>query len=251
MNTNRSLASVAGPIAASIERAAKEILILILFTFLVLSPAASPVNAQDDEPVQTEITTPTGSRGVMMRPRDPGRYPAVLHLYGSGESVEKSLPVLRVFARAGYVALVVAYRDTPGAGVDLEDVAAALEYLRRSPFVGKNLVALNGFSLGARTALRLAAHQDVRAVSAIAARTSAGSPPTIIDEAALIKAPVLLQHGTEDPMVPYQDSVLLADRLKGLKHRVQLVTYRGADHNNLPWDQVYQRVLLFFRDYVR
>ena len=30
--------------------------------------------------------------------------------------------------------------------------------------------------------------------------------------------------------------------------RVTLVTYKGFDHNGLPWDRVYERALVFFRD---
>ena len=90
--------------------------------------------------------------------------------------------------------------------------------------------------------------QDVRAVSAIAARTTGGEPPTLLDDADKLKMPILLQHGTEDPAVPYQDSVLLEQKLKGLKRRVTLVTYKGFDHNGLPWDRVYERALVFFRD---
>jgi len=93
--------------------------------------------------------------------------------------------------------------------------------------------------------------EDVRAVSAIAARTTGGDPPTILDLADRFRMPILLQHGTEDPTVPYQDSVLLEQKLKSLKKRVQLVSYKGADHNGLPWDRVYERVLSFFRDSLR
>jgi dienelactone hydrolase len=114
----------------------------------------------------------------MVRPYGSGPYPAVLHLHGSGETVAKSVVLLRVFARAGYVAMDVEYRQIDGAGIDLEDVYASLEFLKRSRFVRKGLVGLNGFSLGARTALRVAANQEVRAVSAIAARTSAGTAST-------------------------------------------------------------------------
>ena len=226
----------------------------VLVAGLIVLPRPSPSAAQIDEPgqiVQTDVTTPTGSQGVMVRPYGPGPYPAILHLHGSGETVAKSVVLLRAFARAGYVAMDIEYRQAAGGGIEIDDVYASLEYLKRSRFVRKGLIGLNGFSLGARTALRVAATQEVRAVSAIAARTTGGAAPTILDEADRLKVPILLQHGTEDPVVPYADSVLLEQKLKGLERRVQLVSYRGADHNNLPWDRVYERVLLFFRDYIR
>jgi dipeptidyl aminopeptidase/acylaminoacyl peptidase len=209
---------------------------------------------QLDELIQTDVTTHTGSKGVMVRPYGPGPYPAVLHLHGSGETVAKSLVVLRILARAGYVSMDIEYPPASSGSVenlDVRDAAASLEFLKASRFVRKNLVGLNGFSRGARAALRLAAIQDVRAVSAIAARSSGGVAPTILDEAERLKAPILLQHGMKDPTVPYQDSVLLERRLKSLGRRVKLVSYRNAGHNDLPWDKVYEQVLRFFDDNLR
>ncbi|HKT80558.1 MAG TPA: dienelactone hydrolase family protein [Vicinamibacterales bacterium] len=234
---------------------------LVCFAALIFS--GSPARSQDDpftrpsdldsapqQIVETNVTTPSGGTGVMVRPSGSGPFPAVLHLHGSGESVAKSLVVLRLFARAGYVAMDIDYKET-GNGIDVDDVYRSLEFLKASRYVRKNAIGLNGFSLGARTALRIALTTDVKAVSAIAARTTSGAPPTILDQADRLTMPILLQHGTEDPQVPYADSVALEQKLKGLKRRVQLVSYKGAEHNNLPWDRVYQRVLQFFRDNVR
>lgn len=200
--------------------------------------------------VQTEITTASGTPGVLMRPFAEGPYPAVLHLHGSGDTLANNLVFLRRFARAGYVALGVEYRQT-GAGADLEDALAALDYLEQSRYVSRGAVALNGFSRGARLALRIAVQRDVRAVSATAARTTAGPSPTILDEAERLRVPVLLQHGTDDPLVPHEDSVRLAERLRTLGRRVEFFSYPGADHNYLPWNRVYDRVVLFFREHVR
>jgi dienelactone hydrolase len=116
--------------------------------------------------------------------------------------------------------------------------------------VRRGVIGLNGFSRGGRAALRLAAIQDVRAVSAIGVRTTTGDPPTILDDADRLKMPILLQHGVLDAG-PAADMPLLERKLKSLKRRVQLVSYRGASHNDMPWDVVYQRVLEFFRDNLR
>ena len=234
------------------QRSVAMALVACLVVLSQSTPSTAQFEAQSDQVIQTDVTTPTGSQGVMVRPSNPGQYPAILHLHGSGETVAKSVALLRAFARAGYVAMDIEYRDAAsGTGIDINDVYASLEFLKSSRYVRKGLVGLNGFSLGARTALRVAITQDVRAVSAIAARTTRGTPPTILDEADKLKMPILLQHGTKDPGVPYEDSVLLEKKLKSLKRRVQLISYKGAEHNNLPWDQVYERVLLFFRDNIR
>jgi dienelactone hydrolase len=96
------------------------------------------------------------------------------------------------------------------------DIYKSLEFLNGSSHVRNGVIGLNGFSLGARMALHVAAHKKVLAVSAIGARTSSKDNPTVLDEAASLNCPILLQHGTEDSVAPYQDAVLLEKKLKGL-----------------------------------
>jgi dipeptidyl aminopeptidase/acylaminoacyl peptidase len=224
--------------------------ILALACFSVVA-GAQPAPAQDEGVVEVNVTTPTGSRGVMTRPAGDGPYPAVLHLFGSGETVTSIQPLLRMFARAGYVALAVEYRESGEGRVELDDVVASLGFLRSSSYVRYGRIALNGFSRGARMALRVAALEKVSAVSAIAVRTTGGDAPTILDEADRLRVPILLQHGTDDPLVPHEDSVVLAQKLEALDREVEFYSYPGAGHNDLPWDRVYERVLLFFRNHLR
>ena len=197
------------------------------------------------------VTLPSGSRGMMVRPAGQGSYPAVLHLHGSGDTVASNVVLLRLFARAGYAAMDVEYRRTTSGSIDLPDIFASFDFLNRAPNVKRGVIAINGFSLGARMALHVAAHRNARAVSAIAARTSSMDTPTVLEEAARLRAPILLQHGVDDSVVPYNDSVLLEKKLKGLGRTVALISYPGAGHNQLPWEQVYSRVLAFFAEHVR
>ena len=219
---------------------------------LLLTSCALPSNAQGvSNVVEADVTTPSGSRGVMVRPAGTGPYPAVLHLHGSGDAVANNVDVLRIFAQAGYVAMDIEYRQTGQGSIDVADIHTSLEFLNGSRYVRRGVIALNGFSLGGRMALRVAAHAKVLAVSAIAARTSSQSNPTVLDEADRLNSPILLQHGTNDSVVPHQDSVLLDKKLKSLGRRVELVSYRGAGHTSLPWNEVYDRVLVFFRNHLR
>jgi len=219
----------------------------IVMAGFVLIWAALSLSAQRASTlVETEIVTATGSRGLMVRPVSSGPHPAILHLHGSGDTVAGNVEVLQLFARAGYVAMDVEYRVLESGAIDTHDIDRSLEFLNGSPYVMRGVIGLNGFSLGARMALLLSARQPVRAVSAIATRTSFGSTPTVLAQAARLTSPILLQHGTQDSVVPYNDSVLLANALKGLGRRVELLTYPGADHASLPWDDVYGKVLAFF-----
>jgi dipeptidyl aminopeptidase/acylaminoacyl peptidase len=217
---------------------------------LLLYPSSSFAQRVADI-VGTEVTTPTGSRGVMVRPSGDGPFPAILHLHGSGDTVANNVNVLQLFARAGYVAMDVEYRELRAGTIDVEDVLKSLEFLNGSRYVRRGVIGVNGFSLGGRLALRVATREKVLAVSAIAARTSSGSTPTILEQAARLTSPILLQHGTDDSVVPYNDSVLLERSLKGMGRRVEFFSYAGAGHNTMPWDQVYEKVLSFFASHLR
>ena len=77
-----------------------------LLTGALLACGAVAPFAQDVAGVaEADVTTQSGSRGVMVRPLGPGPYPAVLHLHGSGDTVASNVEILRLFARAGYVAM--------------------------------------------------------------------------------------------------------------------------------------------------
>jgi dipeptidyl aminopeptidase/acylaminoacyl peptidase len=49
--------------------------------------------------------------------------------------------------------------------------------------------------------------------------------------AAQFKAPVLLLHGSDDRLVPFEQSQDMADALKGAGKRVSLVKLEGGDHS--------------------
>ena len=180
----------------------------------------------------------------MVRPVGPGPFPAVLHLHGSGDVVADNVQILRLFAHAGYVAMDIEYRRTAGGSIDIGDIQRSLQYLNGSRYVRSGVIGLNGYSLGARMALLLAAREKVVALSAIAARTTSMSNPTVLDQAARLTCP-------DSAAARNWDSVLLEKKLRGLGRPVELISYPGADHGTLPWGQVYGRVLAFFRTHLR
>jgi dipeptidyl aminopeptidase/acylaminoacyl peptidase len=54
----------------------------------------------------------------------------------------------------------------------------------------------------------------------------------------------------KDPVVPYEESVVLDKKLKGLRRNVTLLSYPDAGHNDLPWEKVYSEVLSFFQTHL-
>lgn len=134
-----------------------------------------------------------------------------------GSRCDDAIGKPRRHGSASRFAMDIAYRQAGQGSIDLADIHASLEFLNGSRYVRRGVIGLNGFSLGGRMALRVAAHAKVLAVSAIAARTSSQSNPTVLDEAGRLTSPILLQHGTSDSVVPYQDSVLLEKKLKSVR----------------------------------
>jgi len=222
--------------------------LLLCLLLQAINASAGPQSALLAE---AEVTTASGSKGVMVRPIGDGPYPGVLHLHGAGDTAASNVEALRIFARAGYVALDVDYRGIGTGSIDIQDIYKSLEFLNASRYVRRDVIGLNGYSLGGRMALRVAAQRRVLAVSTIAARSSSGSTPTVLAQAERLTVPILLQHGTEDSVVPYADAVLLEKKLRALRRPVELISYPGADHGDLPWRQVYDRVLAFFRTTLR
>lgn len=95
------------------------------------------------------------------------RYPAVVLVHDFGASRQQMLPIITPLHDAGYVLLVLNLRGTgPSAKVgstfginEAQDVRAAVELLRRRPFVDPDAIGVLGVGTGA-TACLLAAQQD-------------------------------------------------------------------------------------------
>lgn len=103
------------------------------------------------------------------------RRPAVVLLHDHGHSRQQMLPLVQPLHEAGFVVLAVSLRGRGGGdrnGVtfglrEAADVKAAVELLRRRPFVDPSKVAVVGVGSGANAAL-LAARSDP-AIAAVAA----------------------------------------------------------------------------------
>ena len=125
----------------------------------------------DDAYTRTEVTYPSRGpdgrltvSGVLLRPRGPGPFPAVVLAHGSidpavyvtGQGLRREQDLL---ARAGYVVLHTDYRghagSDPAGDLDREtrlgytrDVLAAVESVKRLRYVDPDRVALLGRSMG-------------------------------------------------------------------------------------------------------
>ena len=73
-----------------------------------------------------------------------------------------------------------------------------------------------------------------------------------LDNVALVSAPLLLHHGTDDESVPYQWSVALAERLEQAGVPFRFLTYPGENHNlsRRSFTTVLDRDVAFFREHL-
>jgi acetyl esterase/lipase len=189
--------------------------------------------------------------------------------WGPGDRRAAMLPFVGpAMARAGLLAVAISVRDSGQAvfPAQLEDVQAAVSWLRRNPLglpVDVDHIGIWGQSAGghlaAMTGLCNSADADVQAVVTISGPsdlTRGGgemhidrpSPVTALvggdtsrlraaSPVARVKAgapPYLIIHGTADETVPYEQAELLHRALLTAGAHSRLVPIAGGHHNLLP-----------------
>lgn len=195
-----------------------------------------------------------GPGGLLVTPEQEGPRPAVVLLpaiAGVNDYVTRQAArlsdagyacvVLDYYARQGgtapdldtpekVLAAVAALSDT---GV-LEDVAAAVTWLRRQSFAEPNRIGVLGFCIGGTYAL-LAGTQPLELQCAVAfygmlrySQLSANKPVSPLDMVGETTCPVLGHFGEEDRFVPLSDVADLATALAG--RPAEIYTYPGAGH---------------------
>jgi len=188
--------------------------------------------------------------------------PAVLRIPAGGNLFTPAVlglgtvPEIEPFVAAGYVTMVMSFRgtlDNPGnfreSRGGLDDVLAALEFLASQPEVDKKNIFIAGHSSAATLSLRAAQISDLpRAVAAFSpvadwakfykermkdvsketAELVRESSP--ITHTAKIKCPALITHGTDDKIVPFEQSEKLAEKFAKDGKQVDFVKIPFGDH---------------------
>jgi fermentation-respiration switch protein FrsA (DUF1100 family) len=190
---------------------------------------------------------------------------------GNAGNRANRLPLAEAFARRGYAVLLVDYRGYGGnPGRPSEeglgaDARAAVAYLKtRSEFDSDRLVYF-GESLGAAVALGLVDHQEPAALVLRSPFTSlpdvASTHYPLLPTSLLlwdrypnletirgIDAPVMIVAGSDDSIVPIEQSKKLFEASPGPK---RLLVIDGADHNDFALtagDQLVDEVAAFLDD---
>jgi uncharacterized protein len=182
--------------------------------------------------------------------------PAVLYLHGARWNLTGSVTRVDRWRKLGFNVLAIDYRGfgrssdvTPSERLAYEDAEAAWDYLARLAPERKRFVV--GHSLGGAIAVELARRRpDAGGVVLEATFTSvrdmiANSAWSFLPIDVLltqefdtlkkipdVKAPVLVVHGTNDRVVPYEMGEKLYQAAKGRK---KLIKVDGGSHHNLSY----------------
>jgi carboxymethylenebutenolidase len=165
--------------------------------------------------------------------------PAVLMLRGVAGPDSGYIRLADHFAAAGFAALIHHWQirgNDPEDRLLLQDIDAAIAFLRGQAGVDSERIAAIGYCKGGGQALLAAAEfPAIRAVVAfhgLARRTRGADEARCnpIDAVPRIRQPVLLLHGEKDGISPVTSMRDLTAALQGEQVSVELHTYPSADH---------------------
>lgn len=94
-------------------------------------------------------------------------------------------------------------------------------------------LALVGFSQGAMMSLHIAPRRAV-ALAGVVAISGRLLQPEVLEEEAVVKPPVLLVHGDQDPVVPFQDMSLAGNALLTAGFETYGHVMQGTGHGIAP-----------------
>lgn len=204
-------------------------------------------------------------QGILVKPTGKGPFPAILISHGLGSNGERfGRMKAREFVRQGYVCLAPDYAHSERDG-DRKDFGASAENLKRAkkcldllealPEVDAKRLYAYGNSMGAFLTVGLAAEEPKRlaaaAITAGGISPVPGNPAPPRSQAAKIKVPLLILHGTKDTTVPPERSAGLETVLKDNKVPCERHLYEGVGHDlhTAKAAEVNGRMLAWFRAY--
>ncbi|MDO8884493.1 MAG: alpha/beta fold hydrolase [Pseudotabrizicola sp.] len=114
-----------------------------------------------------------------------------------------------------------------------EDLNGYLDAIMADEGVGPEALALVGFSQGAMMSLHIAPRRT-RPVAGVVAISGRLLVPDLLGSEAVVKPPVLLIHGDEDPVVPFADMSLAGNALIGAGFEVFGHVMQGTGHGIAP-----------------
>jgi acetyl esterase/lipase len=241
------------------------------------SVVTRPVISEEVSPL--EAIAPVASdayrgSGFLRKPPGTGRFPAVVIIHPGLvtipterlKNIALNAPQPSRFLAAGYVVAAVTYRSRdldPQATASLADSLAAVDYVRKLPYVDPASVTVFGCSGGGDLALEVAAATDVAAIAPEEPASvlltgifnkdfpKRGERHTPADAAVIfddpkayytppyqkltreklgrIRAPILILQGDQDRLNLFNAQVLIPE-LRALGRQLEVITYAGEPH---------------------
>lgn len=224
-------------------------------------PAPEELAISDLRILQGEISFKSGAdtiKGYLARPKNKGRYRAVVIAQGNPGISEDIRNAAAQVAQAGFVGLVYDWGSIapmPSGKQELakwqddifryeftkhqiRNLQSAIEYLKGQPFTKGERVSMLGFCGGGRLALLFASQsKEVDSVISFYGavlyhdRKHKSDPiPDVMDVVKKIKVPVQGHYGVLDVVAPVADAKLLEQALRAQGTSVEMYYYEGAGH---------------------
>jgi carboxymethylenebutenolidase len=191
-----------------------------------------------------EVSFPSGTDQVvayLARPQGPGPFPALVVIHEWWGLNDQVRGMANQLARQGYLALAVdLYQgkraDTPEQAHELmrglpedralRDLAAAVTYLKASPYVKPDRIGSIGWCMGGGYSLKLAMTEPTLAACAV----YYGALPSEPESLASIKAPVIGFFGEKDEGIPEASVLAFETAMQKQGKAVEVHVYRNAGH---------------------
>jgi fermentation-respiration switch protein FrsA (DUF1100 family) len=225
------------------------------------SPQAAGLTGVSEE----RIVTPDGETIVLWHAEPRPGMPTILFFHGNGGELADRVERMSYYQSRGFGALFVSYRGygvSSGAPTErglMADAFAAYDFLL-SRGGAPGAIMLVGESLGTGVAVQLAAQRPVAAVALEAPFTAAADAGADIywwlpvrllmkdqfrsrDHIGQVKAPLLIQHGDQDRLIPPAQGKALYEMANEPK---TLVMIPGAGHDMIANQDVWAREVAFF-----
>lgn len=199
-----------------------------------------PVDGADTVPVQMSLGAPGA--------------PVIVYYMGNVGALDLFRPMLDHHQERGRTVIALQFRGgggVPGRSSEATLKRDALALFDAVPDLvpGGGPVFVQGYSMGTGLALHVAARRMVDGVILSAPfhrmcelmARAAKLPACVLPvqrwnsaaDADQVTGPVLVQHGTEDPLIPFGDGKRLADRLRAAGAALRFEALSGAAHNDL------------------
>ena len=169
------------------------------------------------------------------RPESTEPRPAVIVLHARNGLLPFFKECAEELAQEGFVGFSVGWqtrlppneeRKLPSNDVVLEDIASAVNYLRKQTYVNPQRIGIMGFCAGG-TLVFLSLSQVEGLASGVA---HYGNPKEAINLADRLSGALLMINGDEDRAVPLEDIQRYRDRLQSLGKEAALQVYTGVGH---------------------